>query len=285
MRRTAAAAVLTAIAVLLAGCAETPAAPQPEPETPAPVEITPEPPDERKSDEEFVAAVGRALQARWDLSSLYTSRILAALTAAEYQDYLRSCVAAEEAELGSILDYRFLDNDLAALAQRYYYALTLQRQGAEFARTDSVNDYNRTWVLGYNYRVAAIWELCSHFSLRVDEGYETRLSELLSTHAEAARQVAFQELIDRLPHTLRYEKDPARSDGDTVCFMGEVVNDTEYDIKSLSIDVSFLDAEGRILCQGSDWISNLHAGQSARSTIFGPAGDYAGMEYSISIYQ
>ena len=62
MKKTA--LLFLAIALLLSGCAS-PASEPPAAEEPAPT-ATPEPPDERKTDEEFVAAVSRALQARWE---------------------------------------------------------------------------------------------------------------------------------------------------------------------------------------------------------------------------
>ena len=281
MKKTA--LLFLAIALLLSGCAS-PASEPPAAEEPAPT-ATPEPPDERKTDEEFVAAVSRALQARWDVSAGYSPADLAAMSAAEYQSYLRACVDAEEKELGSIVDYRFLDADLASLAQQYYHALSLQRGGAEYARTSALAEYNATWVLGYNYRVAALWDLTRDFSLRVEKDYSSRLEELLAAHHEAKKQVAFREMTDRLPGELVYEPDPAASDETRTCYVGWITNTTGYDIKSLSIGISFLDSDGNILAQTTDWISDLHAGQRARSVIYAPVGDYAGMEYSISVYQ
>lgn len=283
--KNAVTALLVAMAILLTGCARLPFFSSREEPPEEIVEATPEPADDRLTDEEFVAAVGRALQARWEVSAGYTAKELTALSAAEYQDYLRTCVAAEETQLGSILDYRFLDSDLAAIAQQYFYALSLQRSGAEYARTGSLEEYNRTWVLGYDYRVSAVYDLTQEFSLQVEEEYASRLAELLAAHSEAKKQVAFQELITRLPDTLRYELDPKASDTERTCYVGEITNTTDYDIKSLSIGVSFLDEDGMIIYQTSDWISDLHAGQSARSTIYAGNENYAGMEYSISIYQ
>lgn len=281
MKKTA--LLFLAIALLLSGCAS-PASEPPAAEEPAPT-ATPEPPDERKTDEEFVAAVSRALQARWDVSAGYSPADLAAMSAAEYQSYLRACVDAEEKELGSIVDYRFLDADLASLAQQYYHALSLQRGGAEYARTSALAEYNATWVLGYNYRVAALWDLTRDFSLKVEKDYSSRLEELLAAHHEAKKQVAFREMTDRLPGELVYEPYPAASDETRTCYVGWITNTTGYDIKSLSIGISFLDSDGNILAQTTDWISDLHAGQRARSVIYAPVGDYAGMEYSISVYQ
>ena len=275
--------LLTAIALLLSGCAA-PASEPPAEAEPAPT-ATPEPPDERKTDEEFVAAVSRALQARWDAAAEYSAADLAAMSAAEYQSYLRGCVTAEEKELGSIVDYRFFDADLAALAQQYYHALSLQRNGAEYARTSALAEYNASWVLGYNYRVAVLWDLTQDFSLKVEKEYSPRLEELLAAHHEAKKQVAFHEMTARLPGELVYEADTAASDEAQTCYVGWITNTTEYDIKSLSIGISFLDSDGNILAQTSDWISDLHAGQRARSVIYAPVGDYAGMEYTISIYQ
>ena len=213
MKKTA--LLFLAIALLLSGCAS-PASEPPAAEEPAPT-ATPEPPDERKTDEEFVAAVSRALQARWDVSAGYSPADLAAMSAAEYQSYLRACVDAEEKELGSIVDYRFLDADLASLAQQYYHALSLQRGGAEYARTSALAEYNATWVLGYNYRVAALWDLTRDFSLKVEKDYSSHLEELLAAHHEAKKQVAFREMTDRLPGELVYEPDPAASDETRTC--------------------------------------------------------------------
>ena len=92
-------------------------------------------------------------------------------------------------------------------------------------------------------------------------------------------------MTDRLPGELVYEPDPAASDETRTCYVGWITNTTGYDIKSLSIGLSFLDSDGNILAQTTDWISDLHAGQRARSVIYAPVGDYAGMEYSISVYQ
>ena len=283
-KRTA--ALLIGIVWLLTGCGIPFFAPSDEEPEKEPVpEATPEPPDERKTDEEFISAVAKALQARWNVSAGYLASDLAEMSAAEYQAYLRRCVDAEEAELGSIVDYRFMDSEAAALAQQYYHALSLQRRGSEYARTAEVTQFNSTWVLGYNYRVSAVWDLMQDFSLTVEEEYASRLAELTATHHEAKKQVAFHELIERMSGTLVYEKDPARSDDTRTCYVGWIENTTEYDIRSLSVGVSFLDEDGNILAQTSDWISDLRAGQGARSVIFAGTEEYAGMEYSISIYQ
>jgi len=286
--RKRAAVLLIGIIWLLTGCGlpfSLPSDEEPAEEQPAVVETTPEPPDDRKTDEEFVAAVAKALQARWDVSAEYSASDLADMGAADYQAYLRRCVDAEEEQLGSIVDYRFMDSEVASLAQQYYHALSLQRSGSEYARTAEVSGFNSTWVLGYNYRVSAVWDLMQYFSLTVEEEYASRLAELTATHHEAKKQVAFHELIERLSGTLVYEKDPAQSDDVRTCYVGWIENTTEYDIRSLSIGVSFLDGNGNIIAQTSDWISDLRAGQGARSVIFAGIGEYAGMEYSISIYQ
>ena len=286
--RKRAAALLIGFIWLFAGCGISfswPSDEEPAAEEPAVVETTPEPPDDRMTDEEFVAAVAKALQARWDVSAEYSASDLTDMGAAEYQAYLRRCVDAEEAQLGSIVDYRFMDSEIAALAQQYYHALSLQRAGSEFARTAEVNRFNSTWVLGYNYRVSAVWELMQDFSLTVAEEYASRLAELTATHYEAKKQVAFHELIERMSGTLIYDKDLSRSDDTQTCYVGWLENTTEYDIRSLSIGISFLDEDGNIIAQTSDWISDLRAGQGARSVIFAGIEEYAGMEYSISIYQ
>ena len=241
--------------------------------------------DGRMRDEDFVEAVARALEARWDVSAAYTSETLAALSAAEYQDYLRRCVEAEESQLSSLTDYVFRDSDLGELAQTYYHALVLQRQGADYARTASLSEYNRTWILGYDYRVSVIYDLCRDFALRVDEPYEARLRELTAAYYDAKKQVAFYEWIEQLPASLQYTKDESNSSGESVCYSGVITNTTGYDIKSLSIEISFFNADGMILYQTSDWLSNLRDGQSALSTVYAGPDNYAGTEYMITIYQ
>ena len=140
-------------------------------------------------------------------------------------------------------------------------------------------------MLGYEYRVAVLSDLAQQYSLRVDEEYASRFAELIAPSYEAKKQIAFHEMIETLPEQIHYEEDIDQSDGTRTCYVGQITNITPYDIKSLSIDVSFLDENGRILYQTSDWISDLRAGQSARSTIFAGTEAYAGMQYAISIYQ
>ncbi|MBR6114452.1 MAG: FxLYD domain-containing protein [Oscillospiraceae bacterium] len=235
--------------------------------------------DDRPDDGAFVAAVGRALEARWDAAAAYTETELAALTVGQYQEYLSRCVEAERAEAGHLWDFNFHDKDLIAAAQTYYHGLELQREGADYARTESLSEYNRTWVLGYYYRVSAVYDLYELFGLDVGEQYRPALREFIAPYHTAKKQVAFQEFADTLPGTLRFEPD---GDG---CYSALIENTTEYTIFSMSVDVSFYDAAGVIVYQTSAWVSNLRPGEIIRSTVTVDAEGVVSDTCSVTIYQ
>lgn len=284
MRETKLALLFAGAALLgmLSGCAPG----QSEPETAEPVEETAQlEEDDRLSDEDFVAAAGRALEARWDVAAEYTAEELADMTASEYQAYLLECVSAEQESLGSVTDYLFHDTDLADVVARYYYALELQRSGAVYARTDSLTEYNDTWVLGYYNRVSAVYDLHSRFGLQVDERYEPALAEFIAPWYTAKKQAAFREFETVLPGLLHYELDAERSRGEELYYSAVFENTTGYTIGSITILVNCYDADGVVTLQTSDRAANLKPGESYRSTINTGEVEFTGMECFVTIDQ
>lgn len=232
------------------------------------------------TDADFIANLGKGLEARWDLSGQDTSQ----MSISEEQAHLTKCIDAETQRLETIDRYIFEDTELEALAQQYFNALDLQREGVQYQGTEKYTEYGQTFELGYYYRIVLINQFYQNYGLTVGKNYQTTLEDMLAEKGIAEENVAIQEYINDLSSKLDYVKDEEKSDQYSTYYTALIENTTEYTIDSLEICLSFVDAEGVTVEQTSEYINDFTAGQKYKSTVYVGDTEFDHIEYSIKAY-
>ena len=238
------------------------------------------------TDTDFIVNLGKALEARWTWtdSAENSDEVIEEMSASEYQNYLTKCVTSETDVLQSYENYVFEDEELAKLAKQYFFALELQKEGVQYARTNNYLDYDQTFNLGYNYRVVLINEFYTNFGLKVSDKYKTKLDDFIALNNTAKKSIAIQEFVNSLSETLSYTKDEEKSNEYSTYYKAIIENTTDYTIDSLAIEIDFLDASGVVINQSSDYLQNLTAGKKIESSILVEDENFESMEFTITAY-
>lgn len=239
-------------------------------------------------DADFIVNMGKALDARWALtdSKQYNDEALDSMTAANQQKAYTLFVQTELDILGDYGDYEFSDNDVKNIAQNYFYGLSLQKDGAQYAGTDRIDEWNETFGMGRNYRTVAIHDAYVNYGLTVSKKNQSSVEAFVDDYSEAKESVARQDFVDELPTKLEYKKIDDDSGSIYDEYVAVIENTCGYDIDSLEIDIAFVDASGVILDQTSDYISNFNDGAKYQSKIMYNTenGKFDHMEFTVSMY-
>lgn len=225
--------------------------------------------NEKLSDVDFIVNVGKALDARWELSNSkdYSDEAFEKMTSGESVKASTELVESEINVIGDLSLYEFADDDLREIAECYVNALELQLEGAKYRYTDNYEKYDETWGLGYNIRCVCINKLYEEYGLTVDKKNQAILEDFISEAEECQRSVDLRDFIINLPETIEYVKDEENSDEYELFYTAIIENTTNYEINSIDINVNFLDKDGIIVCQDFDYIQNLKPGAKIRSQV------------------
>lgn len=217
------------------------------------------------SDQEFLENVTKALEARWKLTDQTDT---SSMSTSDLQKADQQFLDAETDVLGDKDQYEFKDTDLKDLADTYYKGLDLQKEGIQYQGTDDYTNQQKTWQLGYNYRIVAIHDLVEDYEIKVNSQYKATMDDMLAEYEVAKKNVAIQEYVNHLQDTLQYAKDDAKSDEYNTIYTAVIENTTEYTIDSLQIQLDFLDGSDVVLYQGYDSLSQIKPGAKVQSTIY-----------------
>ena len=216
------------------------------------------------TDEDFVLNVAKGLEARWDLNDEYDT---SSMSTSETQKADKEFINAEKNQIGKLSKYKFKDKDLKSIAEQYMNALDLQEEGIKYDGTDDYTNYNKTWSLGYNYRIVSIAKMVNDYGLTVDSKYQNTLDDMLAEEPTAKKDVEIQDFINNLQDTLTYTKDESQSDEYHNSYTAIIENTTNYKINSMDLQLDFLDASGVTIGQSNDYLSNIESGSKIQSTI------------------
>lgn len=178
-------------------------------------------------DDEFVAAIGPALEARW------------AITDQEPDDVVSADLTAQgvQAELDGVEAYKdgnFENEDLAQYAKLYIEAL----------ENSDANDYveaNERWVQNYNQRVISLYQINEISPITVSEEKQTTLSQLLSDGKDA---LAASELMENVEFTA---EDPEYEGQTYLTYTAVVENTTDTNFAYFFYDLNLVDADGVVV--------------------------------------
>ena len=238
------------------------------------------------SDADFIANLTKGLEARWELTNSDAYSDTSAMSTAEEQKADTLFVNAELDAIGNLDDYQFEDAELKALAETYMKGLNLQKDGIPYQGTNDSANLEKTWTLGYYYRVICIADFYHNYGLTVDEKYQQTLEDFVAESTTAKKEIAIQDFVNDLAATISYTKDEESSDEYSSYYTTVIENTTEYEISTLYIYVDFLDADGVVIYQGIDSIENFQPGTKVKSKVFcsNEDGQAETMQYKITAY-
>lgn len=240
------------------------------------------------TDEDFVKNLSKALEARWEIASMeeYSDDKLESMSISEFQKASELFVDSELEEIGEIENYEFNDKKIEEIANTYIKALRLQKEGVKYRGTDEYLLLDQTWSLGYYYRAICINELYKSYELSIKEKYQKTLDDFIAESDYANKFVSFQEFVDDVSEKIEYTKDDEKSDEWSTYYTALVENTTEYIIDGIDIEISFIDSDGVIVYQTTDYLQNIKPGAKVKSTVYydTSCGDFEKTECNISCY-
>lgn len=232
------------------------------------------------TEEDFISNLEKGLENRWDISGEDTSL----MSISEAQEHLTKCIDEETDVLLSMDRYAFEDKTLEGLAQQYFNALDLQREGVQYSGTEQYEEYEQTFQLGYYYRVITIYELNKNFGLTVGTKYQSTLDDVIAEYNVSLEAVTIQEYVNELTASLNYTKDEEKSDEYSTYYSTVIENTTDFTIDALEIDLLFVDTDGVTIYQTMDYIDNFKSGTKYRSSLYVDVDTFDHIEYDVTAY-
>ena len=202
------------------------------------------------SDKDFIKSVGKGLEARWKLQEKQT------------EDTVENLKAAIQAELDAVAEYKdasFEDSVLQEKALKYINVLNDSLENVEYY---FASEGYEKWQESYDQRTMLIKDFADNYELTVSDKYQKTLDELLANGKAASAKTAQKEAMDKLVSNLEFELKEDSYGWKT--YEAVLDNTSEYDITSLSLDVSLLDKDGVIVETAYASADNVAKGQKAK---------------------
>lgn len=181
------------------------------------------------ADEDFTAAVAKALEARWKITDKFDSNPFE-LGATDMDEALK----AELAPVAEYKDAKFKNQDLAEAASAYVEALE-GSHGKDFA------DQNDSWSSAYSHRVSALHKINEISEIKVPDKYKENLSDVLNDGEAAA-------VAQDLQNVTVFEKQDPKDEYDTYPTYAAVVeNKSELNFSYFEFDINLVDKDGVVV--------------------------------------
>ena len=203
------------------------------------------------ADQDFIKSVSKGLEARWKLQAEQSD-----------SNTLESMKEAVQTELNAVEEYKtaaFEDSVLQEKALKYINVLNNCLENVEYFV--SSNDYDK-WTAIYNERTILIKDFVDNYGLTVSDKYQDSLGQLVSDGKSAGEQAAQREAMENIVNNLEFKMKEDSYGYKT--YEAILENTTDYEISTLSLDISLLDAEGVIVETAWASVENVSKGQKAR---------------------
>lgn len=204
------------------------------------------------SDQDFIKSVSKGLEARWKLQD-----------GQQDSSATESMREAIQTELDAVQEYKtatFEDSVLQEKALKYINILNDCLENVEYFNASQ--GYEK-WQDVYNQRTIILKDFADNYGLTVSDKYKTNLDELVANGKaageEANKKDAMQKIVDKIEFELKEDDGYGWRTYEAV-----IDNTSDYDIESISIDVSLLDKDGVIVETAYVSADNVSKGQKAK---------------------
>lgn len=185
------------------------------------------------ADQEFIDALGQALQARFDYADAVDETTA---------DSLAETVSVEIEKLTPYKTRQFED---AKLQEKFLSYLNLLEESKELTKDMGVNDdtFYDDWDSLYNERTVMLKEFVDNYGLAVDEAHQETLDDLLRRGQAVEKASSERDAVEQLVASLDFDK---TSDEEGLFFTYTAVgeNDTELNLEDVSLTLALYDEDG-----------------------------------------
>lgn len=228
------------------------------------------------ADEAFIQSMAKGLEARWKLATKDEGKLT--------NDTIESTITCIQAELDQLTQYesaRFEDTKLQEKAIKYINCLKDSKENVSYRFSDDYDEYEK-WQEIYKTRTVLIKDFVENYGLTVSKEYQSTLDEFLAKGKSVEKSKNEKTAIQKLVTSLEFKQ--TKNEYDWKMYEATLENTTEYDIKSLQIDVSLLDKEGTILETRYVFAENVSKGQKAKLK-FDTNTDFEKLELILDYYE
>ncbi len=203
------------------------------------------------ADQAFIKSISKGLEARWKLQDSQAD-----------SSTVESMREAIQKELDAVEEYKsaaFEDSVLQEKALKYINVLHDSLDNVEyFAATEG---YEK-WLDVYNERTIILKDFVDNYGLTVSDKYKTSLDELVANGKTAGADKTHKEALEKIVNNLEFKL--VEDDYGWKTYEAIFENSTDFDIVSISIDISLLDADGVIVETNYASVDNVSQGQKAK---------------------
>lgn len=182
--------------------------------------------DDRSTDEKFIEAVGKGLEARWAITDADSA-------SSSSTDTLKQALDKEKEAVKDFYDADFDNEDLKSYAQKYIDALN----GLNAEDYSSGSGFER-WTRYYNQRVAALYNINQISPISVSKSNESNLTEILNDGEEASAALA---VMDKAEFT---KQDPEYPEQTYFEYKAVVENDSNISFSYFYYNINLVDKDG-----------------------------------------
>ncbi|MCM1544983.1 MAG: FxLYD domain-containing protein [Ruminococcus sp.] len=211
--------------------------------------------DPEPADKDFIQSMSKALESRWAMSTK-DGKDGKEITVEMMNNYI-------QAELDELTPYEsavFEDTKLQEKVIKYINCLKDSKEHIEYYYSDDFKEYEK-WTDIYNTRSILIKDFAENYGLTVSEKYRNTLDGFLTNGKSVEAQDSKDKAIKKLVDSLKFKQ--VESNYDYKTYQATLENTSNYNIKSISVDISLLNAEGTILDTEYASAKNISKGKKA----------------------
>ena len=228
---------------------------------------------EKTYDEEFMTALAKGLEERWEIADSNNLEESAELYA-----------SLEQSELDCVEEYsekKFKDTKLQELAIAFINEL---KNGIEVAKKYGADSFYTDYINHQNKRTKILYEINQLKEIPVKN--VEQLNELLAQGKEVGEQETRLDAIKSIILNLEFTLDDSKSDEYSKVYSAVAENTTSYNVLSVFMDVNLKDSDGVNI--GTEYVSvdNWNSGEKARFefTVFGDDANFTSYSLSVDDY-
>lgn len=192
--------------------------------------------DVKYADQDYLKSMAKGLENRWALNDRDEGK---EITVAMMKEYIQT-------ELDQVTQYESATFEDTQLQQKALEYINVLKESLEKVDYYVSNDHYEEWADVYDRRTVIIKEFVDNYGLTVNSKYQDTLDELLANgnavSAENDKRAAFEKIIKDLNFEVKED------DGyGWKTYAAVFENTTDYDVESISLDISLLDSDGVIV--------------------------------------
>ena len=219
---------------------------------------------ENYCDDDFIKAMKKGLETRWDLTDADEKKDGyddIAVQSDEYKNMMLSYVQAEIDEVEKFKDKKFENSKLQEDAISYINLLNESKESCKYISVD-YDKYAEQADDIYNRRITIIKDLIDNYGLKIDDKYKDIIDDFDTTMKMTQEDNANMEAVGNMTADLEMDSQTDEF-GDTTA-TGVLENNTGYDFDDFEVHFTLYDENGVVVDTPVDYLQNFTNGTKAQ---------------------